>query len=80
MIRPGANGSAAYFCSITTKRINRGIEVHREAMVMGADQATLLPRSSPRRSVKTASTRTKAPGKSIRANFVLQFELSILGK
>lgn len=79
-MRPGANGSAAYFCSITAKRMNRGTEVHNDAIVMGVDQATLLPRSSPRRRVKTANTSTNAPRKSIRANFVFQFECSILGK
>ena len=46
---------------------------------MGVDHDTLLPRSRPRSSVKTAHTSTKAPRKSIRRNLAFQLELSSFG-
>lgn len=78
-MRPGAKGSVANFCSTITKVMKSGNEAQREAMVMVADQDTLLPRSRPRSRVNTAQIRTKAPRKSTRRSLVFQPELSLLG-
>lgn len=76
---PGAKGSTANLCSMSPSKINKGGERHNESSVTGALQATLLPRSSPSRRVKTAHIKTIAPTKSTRLSFDFQSELSILG-
>ena len=79
MIRPGAKGSLAYFSSNRTKRVKSTGETHSGTRAIFADHERLLPRSKPRRSVKIAHTRIKAPGKSTRLSLAFQLEFSLLG-
>ena len=78
-MRDGANGSTASLSSTNTKRINNGSEIQSDVMVIGADQESLEPRSSPRSRRDIAATSTNAPKKSIRRNLVFQSEESCLG-
>lgn len=79
MMRPGANGSAATLSSTKTKRENNGNEIQSEAMVTGADQEPLAPRSNPRSRRIIAATSKNAPKKSTRRSLVFQSDTSCLG-
>ena len=79
MILPGANGSVASRCSMKINMTKSGNDKDRDAMVIGAFHATLLPRSSPSSRAKTAEISTVAPQKSTRPSLVVQSEFSIFG-
>lgn len=57
----------------------RGIDTHKDAIVIGADHDRLLPLSRPSSRAKMAATSTTAPEKSTRRSLVVQCDLSMSG-
>lgn len=79
MMRLGANGSAANLNSTKRNMANKGTAKQRGTIEIVAFQESLLPRSRPRRSAKTAHMSTIAPRKSTRRSLARQSECSVFG-